>query len=120
MLDNESILKMQTGLDRKTLIALIRGDGGGHRKCLLVNDLNILFWRGDEEAEEVLCDLIQDPATSVESKYAAYAGLASRPFPSQRVEQALEEFRAKPENKALVEDGEKKISIVRKLLVQLL
>ena len=119
-MNKNTILEKQTGLGQKEIMSLIKEGGGGYRVCMLVNDLNVFFWQGDEEVGKFLCDLLRDPELDIASRYAAYAGLASFPNPSKEILSVLEEFRVKPENKTLVEAGGTIIQTVRDLLVRVL
>jgi hypothetical protein len=119
-LDKNTILERQTDFTREELVAFIKDGGGGHPPCLYVNELVVLFWRGDTEAGKVLCSLLQDSQVGIEEQYPVYAGLSAAPNLGKEIRQVLEEFRSKPENQMMVKGAQPAIQEAKEILAQVL
>jgi hypothetical protein len=117
--NKDTILERQTDFSREELVAFIKDGGGGRPPCLYVNELVVLFWRGDTEAGKVLCDLLQDSQISIDERYPVYAGLSSVPNPGKEIRQVLEDFRSKSENQMIMKIAEPAIQETKKILVQI-
>jgi hypothetical protein len=112
MMDRKTILEKQTNLSKEKLMAEVKSAGG----CLFINELAVIFLKGDEEVGKFLCELLRESDLLPEEVYPVYMGLSSCLSPTEKILQVLDEFRSDPKNKDIVEIAKGNIKTIRDLL----